>query len=158
EIVEYTLAKNSRAAGRRLSQAALPEGIVVAMITRGTDVIPPRGSTLLKEGDHLFIVTKPEARVFIEQVFSTDGASEPWQEGGVLRLKGYTRVTDLQHSYGIDLVSAGNISLDELLKQTLQDKIALNAKAQFGQVELQVLEMVGDRISTLGIISLNYQA
>ena len=151
EIVEYTLAKHSRAAGRRLSQAALPEGTVVAMITRGTDVIPPRGSTLLKDGDHLFIVTKPETRIFIEQVFSTEGASEPWREGGVLRLKGYTKVADLQHSYGIDLVSAEDVSLDELLKQTLQDKVALNAKAKFGQVELQVLEMVGDRISTIGV-------
>jgi cell volume regulation protein A len=151
EIVEYTLAEHSRAAGRRLSQAALPEGTVVAMITRGTDVIPPRGSTLLKDGDHLFIVTKPETRIFIEQVFSTEGASESWQEGGVLRLKGYTKVADLQHSYGIDLVSAEDVSLDELLKQTLQDKVALNAKAKFGQVELQVLEMVGDRISTIGV-------
>ena len=153
EIVEYTLAKQSRAAGRRLSQAALPEGTVVAMITRGTNVIPPRGSTLLQDGDHLFIVTKPETRVFIEQVFSTDGASEPWQEGGVLRLKGYTKVADLQHSYGIDLGAAEGISLDDLLRQTLQDKVALNAKAQIGHIELQVIEMVGERISTIGVIS-----
>src|SRR5690606_23202647 len=104
EIVEYTLAPHSRAAGRRLSQAALPEGTVVAMITRGKNVIPPRGSTLLKDGDHLFIVTKPETRPFIEQVFSTNDSYETsWQEGGVLRLKGYTNVADVQHSYGIDL-------------------------------------------------------
>ena len=157
EIVEYTLANHSRAAGRRLSQAALPEGTVVAMITRGTNVIPPRGSTQLKDGDHLFIVTKPETRVFMEQVFSATGASEPWQEGGVLRLKGYTKVGDLQHSYGINLAVAEDVSLDELLKQTLHDKVALNAKAQFGQAELQVLEMVGDRISTIGVVSLGQE-
>lgn len=151
EIVEYTLAKQSRAAGRRLSQAALPEGTVVAMITRGTEVIPPRGSTQLKEGDHLFIVTKPDTRLFIEQVFSTDGASEFWQEGGVLRLKGYTKVCDLQHSYGINLIATADLSLDEILKQTLQDKAAVNAKAQFGQIELQIIEMVGERISTVGV-------
>src|SRR5690606_7231719 len=151
EIVEYTLAKQSRAAGRRLSQAALPEGTVVAMITRGSEVIPPRGSTQLIEGDHLFIVTKPETRLFIEQVFSTDGASEFWQEGGVLRLKGYTKVCDLQHSYGINLIATADLSLDEILKQTLQDKAAVNAKAQFGQIELQIIEMVGERISTVGV-------
>lgn len=151
EIVEYTLAKQSRAAGRRLSQAALPEGTVVAMITRGTEVIPPRGSTQLIEGDHLFIVTKPETRLFIEQVFSTDGASEFWQEGGVLRLKGYTKVCDLQHSYGINLIATADLSLDEILKQSLQDKTAVNAKAQFGQIELQIIEMVGERISTVGV-------
>lgn len=151
EIVEYTLAKESRAAGRRLSQAALPEGTVVAMITRGKDVIPPRGSTKLEEGDHLFIVTKPDTRLFIEQVFSTDGASEFWQEEGVLRLKGYTKVSELQHSYGINLAGAADLSLDELLKQTLQDKTAVSAKAQFGQIELQIIEMVGERISTVGV-------
>lgn len=34
EIVEYTLAAGSRATNRRLSRMALPEGVVVAMITR----------------------------------------------------------------------------------------------------------------------------
>ncbi len=155
EIVEYTLAKESRAADRRLSQAALPEGTVVAMITRGKEVIPPRGSTQLKEGDHLFIVTKPDTRLFIEQVFSTDGVSEAWQEEGVLRLKGYTKVSDLQHSYGINLVGADDVSLDELLKRTLQDETKVNAKAQFGNIQLQVIEMVGERISTVGVVFLS---
>lgn len=155
EIVEYTLATQSRAAGRRLSQAALPEGTVVAMITRGKNIIPPRGSTVLKEGDHLFIVTKPETRFFIDQLFSAEGPSEALQEGETLRLKGYTRVVDLQHSYGIDLGLAADISLDELLKQTLQTEVAVNASAQFGQVELHIVEMVNDRISTVGINALN---
>lgn len=155
EIVEYTLATQSRAAGRRLSQAALPEGTVVAMITRGKNIIPPRGSTVLKEGDHLFIVTKPETRFFIDQLFSAEGPSEALKEGETLRLKGYTRVVDLQHSYGIDLGLAADMSLDELLKQTLQTEVAVNASAQFGQVELHIVEMVNDRISTVGINALN---
>src|SRR5690606_29140057 len=100
---------------------------------RGKNVIPPRGSTLLKDGDHLFIVTKPETRPFIEQVFSTNDSHETsWQEGGVLRLKGYTNVADVQHSYGIDLGAEASTSLDELLKQTLQDAVAVNATAKFG--------------------------
>lgn len=40
DIVEYTLSDHPRAAGRRLSQMALPDTTVVAMITRGKDVIP----------------------------------------------------------------------------------------------------------------------
>src|SRR5690606_39671808 len=99
---EYALGNQCRAAGRRLSQSALPEGTVVAMITRGQSVIPPRGSTLLQEGDHLFIVTKPETRAFIDQVFSTTGLSDTFDDAKNLRLKGYTRVADVQHSYGID--------------------------------------------------------
>lgn len=41
DIVEYTLSEHSRAAGRRISQIALPDTVVVAMITRGKEVIPP---------------------------------------------------------------------------------------------------------------------
>src|SRR5690606_18813468 len=48
EIVEYALGQQCRAAGRRISQIALPEGTVIAMITRGETVIPPRGSTRLQ--------------------------------------------------------------------------------------------------------------
>lgn len=50
DIVEYTLGANGRAVGRRLSQMALPDGTVVAMITRKKQVIPPRGSTALLAG------------------------------------------------------------------------------------------------------------
>ncbi|CAN0596252.1 unnamed protein product, partial [Ectocarpus sp. 12 AP-2014] len=64
DIVEYTLSDHPRAAGRRLSQMALPDTTVVAMITRGKDVIPPRGSTKLMAGDHLFVVLRPETRPF----------------------------------------------------------------------------------------------
>src|SRR5690606_16302286 len=64
EIVEYTLSDDTRASGRRLSAMALPESVVVAMITRGSTVIPPRGSTHLFAGDHLFVVLRPETRAF----------------------------------------------------------------------------------------------
>lgn len=69
EIVEYTLGSDARAAGRLLSQMALPEGVVVAMVTRGSAVIPPRGSTRLEAGDHLFVVLKPINQVFVDSVF-----------------------------------------------------------------------------------------
>ena len=68
DIVEYQLGDTSRASGRRLSQMALPDGTVVAMITRGNNVIPPRGSTFLYAGDHLFIVMKPDVREFVDLV------------------------------------------------------------------------------------------
>src|SRR5690606_13203286 len=70
EIVEYTLGDHSKAAGRLLSQLALPESVVIAMIARNTEVIPPRGSTRLYAGDSLFVVIKPETRAFVDYVFS----------------------------------------------------------------------------------------
>src|SRR5699024_10801657 len=70
EIVKYTLEDNTRAAGRLLSQLALPDSTVVAMVVRDTAVIPPRGSTRLLASDHLFIILRPAFRPFIDCVFS----------------------------------------------------------------------------------------
>lgn len=154
EIVEYALGNQCRAAGRRLSQSALPEGTVVAMITRGQSVIPPRGSTLLQEGDHLFIVTKPETRAFIDQVFSTTGLSDTFDDAKNLRLKGYTRVADVQHSYGIDLNSNQELSLDELIRTRLPNPPTVGDKVELGTIELEVAEMISDRISTVQLNSI----
>ncbi len=152
DIVEYQLGGNSRAANRRLSQMALPDGTVVAMITRGNEVIPPRGSTLLHAGDHLFIVMKPEAREFVDLVCAgVSEASHQELPATELRLKGYTKVEDLQHSYGIELSAEGGVSLDELLRQTLADEAVLGAAKDFSEVTLSVREMVGQRIATVGI-------
>ncbi len=119
DIVEYQLGENSRVSDRRLSQIALPDGTVVAMITRGNSVIPPRGSTFLYAGDHLFIVMKPEVRDFVDIVCSgiteTNYQTLPQAE---LRLKGYTKVEDLYHSYGIELSADNRLSLDALLRQS----------------------------------------
>lgn len=155
EIVEYALGHHCRAAGRRLSQAALPDGTVVAMITRGETVIPPRGSTQLQEGDHLFIVTKPETREFIDQVFSSLGTNENFNGVQQLRIKGYTKVGDVQHSYGIEIESNHQMSLDELLRSHLQAAPAIGDKVQLGNLELEVSEMIGERISTVQITSLH---
>lgn len=158
EIVEYALGNQCRAAGRRLSQSALPEGTVVAMITRGQSVIPPRGSTLLQEGDHLFIVTKPETRAFIDQVFSTTGLSDTFDDAKNLRLKGYTRVADVQHSYGIDLNSSQELSLDVLIRSRLPNPPTVGDKIELGTIELEVAEMIGDRISTVQLNSIKANA
>ncbi|EGM78478.1 NhaP-type Na+(K+)/H+ antiporter [Rheinheimera sp. A13L] len=152
DIVEYQLGDSSRASGRRLSQMALPDGTVVAMITRGNDVIPPRGSTFLYAGDHLFIVMKPEVRDFVDLVCSGIAKSNYLHlPAGELKLKGYTKVEDLSHSYGIELSADGHLSLDEVLRQALAESLAVGASKNFGEVTLYVREMVGQRITTVGI-------
>jgi cell volume regulation protein A len=151
DIVEYQLGENSRSAGRRLSQLALPEGTVVAMITRGNSVIPPRGSTMLQANDHLFIVLKPDTRNFVDMVFA--GTPEPGQKlpQAELRLKGTTRVEDAEHSYGISLTADPTRSLDAVLRETLAEKTATGACAKFGDLTLCIKEMVDQRITTVGL-------
>jgi len=151
DIVEYQLGETSRAAGRRLSQLALPEGIVVAMITRGNSVIPPRGSTMLQAHDHLFIVLKPETRHFVDMVFA--GTPEPEQKFSQteLRLKGTTQATDIEHSYGISLTAEPGTSLDVLVRTILAEEVTTDATAKVGNLTLCVKEMVDQRITTVGL-------
>lgn len=154
DIVEYQLGDNSRASGRRLSQMALPDGTVVAMITRGNEVIPPRGSTLLHAGDHLFIVMKPDVREFVDLVCAgVSEASHQELPAAELRLKGYTKVEDLQHSYGIELSAEAGLSLDELLRQSFAGEPEKDQGKDFGDVRLYVRDMVGQRIATVGIVT-----
>lgn len=153
DIVEYRLGEQSRAIGRRLSQIALPEGTVVAMITRKESVIPPRGSTLLEEGDHLFIVLKPDTQGFVDRVFAGVNEALPvYWPAAELRLKGSTRVGELQHSYGIVLTDAVATSLDALLKEQLPAPVAVNEGIDVGNVKLVIREMVGERITTVALL------
>jgi len=155
DIVEYTLGNDSRAVGRRLARIALPDGVVAAMITRHNQVIPPRGSTQLLAGDHLFIVLRPETRAFVDAVFSqalaATGVALPTQE---LRLKGTTRVSDVRHSYGIQLGADAEASLDDIVRAGLPGEPVPHACLDVDGVRLWVRDMVGDRIATVGLAPL----
>src|SRR5690554_1536092 len=153
EIVEYTLGDNPRAAGRLLSRMALPDETVVAMITRGSEVIPPRGSTRLYAGDHLFVVLKPDIRPFVDCVFSQAlEASQNELPPGTLRLKGSTRVDDLQGSYGIGLDADRELTLEQVIKQELGDgEPTLGNEIMVHGVKLTISDMLGHRISTVGL-------
>lgn len=152
DIVEYTLGEHSRADGRLLSQMALPDDTVVAMITRGTTVIPPRGSTRLQQGDHLFVVLKPETRPFVDCVFA-QVAEAPRLDlpDTELRLKGNTRVEDLRHSYGIDLAVEPQLTLDQLLRRELAEDLKDSGGLVLDNVCLQVRGMIGNRVTTVGL-------
>src|SRR5690606_41978229 len=90
------------------------------MISRHNQVIPPRGSTQLLAGDHLFIVLRPETRAFVDAVFSqTLEVPSETVLSQELRLKGTTRVSDVRHSYGIQLGADGEASLDDIVRPGL---------------------------------------
>ncbi|GHF02457.1 potassium/proton antiporter [Thalassotalea profundi] len=153
DIVEYTLSDTSRGVGRRLSELALPDSAVMAMITRESKVIAPRGSTLLQAGDHLFIVLKPAARIFVDCVFLGDINSERTElPNRELRVKGNTHTSDILNSYGIEIEDQVESTLEEVIKQTLENQPNIDSCVQVGDIQLYVREMVGQRIITVGIL------
>lgn len=150
DIVEYTLGPASRAVGWRLSQLALPEGVVVAMITRGKTVLPPRGSTQLLAGDHLYVVLQPAVRAFVERVFAGPAAAEVLPDG--VRLKGMTRVGEVLHSYGLALGDDPALSLQELLRRGLGDEgMVVGAVLVLAAAELRIEEMLDTRVTTVAV-------
>jgi Trk K+ transport system NAD-binding subunit len=42
---------------------------LIAVINRGADTIPPRGSTIVREGDRLFVLVPRKSRADLEDVF-----------------------------------------------------------------------------------------
>lgn len=152
EIVKYTIADNSKAVGRYLSNLALPDNTVVAMITRGHQVIAPRGSSMLQAQDHVFMVIRPELRSFVETVFSPvcEIATTEFLNKE-LCLKGYTKVQDILDSYGIDLAHDKDFTLDELIKHKVNSELNLETVVVLSGVQLTVRGMVGDRVSTVGL-------
>ncbi|MFN3587358.1 MAG: potassium/proton antiporter, partial [Moraxellaceae bacterium] len=152
DIVEYTVGAASRAVGWRLSQLALPEGVVVAMITRGKQVIPPRGSTALQAGDHLFVVLQPAARPFVDRVFAGAEAATGASLPGVLSLKGMTRVGEIAHSYGLVLGPDAALSLQEVLRRGLGDEgLQVGAVLALPGAELRIVDMLESRVTTVAV-------
>lgn len=153
DIVEYTLAADSRAVGRRLSQMALPDSTVIAMVTRGGEVITPRGSTILYADDHLFAVLRPDTRPFVDRAFSqaADNGTEPLPRVE-LRLKGTTKVEDVRNSYGIRLPAPDQDNLEAVIRQGLAQEPAVEAGLVLDGTRVRVCEMVGTRIATVGLL------
>lgn len=56
EPLELTLEANSFAVGRRLLDLQLPAHTLIALITRGKNIIAPNGGTVLEAGDTLLII------------------------------------------------------------------------------------------------------
>ncbi|MCB5228162.1 potassium/proton antiporter [Alishewanella sp. 16-MA] len=153
EIVEYSLSENSRAAYRRLSRMALPESVVVAMISRGDKVIPPRGSTILHPGDHLFVVLHVDYKHFVEQAFADKGFQLA-RPIGELRMKGATKLSDIDWCYGYGVAlnqGRDDLTLEALCIAQLGDNVADQAEFEFAERHFQIVEMVGDRIVTVRI-------
>ena len=158
EIVEYTLSDVSRVSGRSLSHAALPESVVVAMITRGPSIIPPRGSTKLKPNDHLFVVLKPDNRPFVDLVFTaTDKTNhqDSHLAHNELKVKGVTLVGDIFYSYHMHIDAPVGISLEEVINQKLSGEVNKGAIVVIGNVQIRVITMVHTRIVTIGLKYLN---
>lgn len=70
EIVDYAISEGSPLASSPIRDLGLPEGALVALISRGRQLVAPRGSTRLEAGDHLFVIAPAATRAEVDRAFS----------------------------------------------------------------------------------------
>jgi trk system potassium uptake protein TrkA len=63
EVMEVEIDDDSQLAGRTIRETAtrMPKGVVIGAITRGDELITPRGDTVVEAGDHVILLAEIEA-------------------------------------------------------------------------------------------------
>src|SRR3954469_19313368 len=70
EIVDFDVASGHAVNGSAVRELGLPRDALVAVISRGRETIPPRGSTVVEAGDRLSVLVSRKRRADIEDVFA----------------------------------------------------------------------------------------
>ncbi|HET8529161.1 MAG TPA: potassium/proton antiporter [Gaiellaceae bacterium] len=69
-LVEFTVAADQAIAGSTVRELGLPRDTLVAVVVRGDEAVPPRGTTTIQPGDVLFVLAPDGKRPELEDVFS----------------------------------------------------------------------------------------
>lgn len=152
DIVEYVIPPDSRAAGLRVRDLALPDGVLIAMIVRDQDIMPPRGSTQILPEDHVFVLLRLGVRSLVDRVFSP-AVSEVALGDAMpeFPLRGTTRIAELEEFYGIRVEAPPKRTLDDFLRQEMGDAVAPGDTFASGPLRFTVREVVEGRIETVGL-------
>jgi cell volume regulation protein A len=70
DLIDFDVAPDHAIAGSAVRELGLPRSALVAVVARGDETIPPRGSTVVQPGDRLFVLAPRSMRPEIEDVFS----------------------------------------------------------------------------------------
>ncbi len=70
DLVDFIVATDHAIAGAAVRELGLPRTAIVAVVERGKNSIPPRGSTIIEPGDRLFVLAPRKLRPDVEDVFS----------------------------------------------------------------------------------------
>jgi len=151
DIVEYPVDERAWVTGHMVRDLALPETAVVAMIARGQVIVPPRGTTLIRPGDHVFVVLKPSVRPLVDRMFSRQKEGPEAVKAIVFAIAPGTSVGELEGFYGIHLDPDPARSVAELLEERLGEGFLEGAEIRAGDVMLSVRRLEDGEIREVGI-------
>lgn len=69
EILSFSVNKSAAACGAQINELPFPSDSTVILLIRGSELIPPRGSTRLLAGDHVYVLCRPGDRALIHLIF-----------------------------------------------------------------------------------------
>ena len=69
DLVDFVVADDHAIAGAAVRELGLPRSAIVAVVVRGDNSFPPRGSTIVEPGDQLFVLAPRSLRQDVEDVF-----------------------------------------------------------------------------------------
>jgi potassium/hydrogen antiporter len=70
DLIDFVVAHDHAIAGSAVRETGLPRTAIIAVVRRGADAIPPRGSTILEPGDLLYVLVPHAMRKDVEDVFA----------------------------------------------------------------------------------------
>ena len=70
ELIDFVVASDHAIAGAAVREVGLPRSAIIAVIDRGNDSFPPRGSTVLEPGDRLFVLAPRSISQNVQDVFA----------------------------------------------------------------------------------------
>ncbi len=70
EVIEMVLPPNARVAGKKVSRAGFPKGMIIGALVRGEEIIIPHGETVLEPGDRLVVFTIPSVSDNLNKYFA----------------------------------------------------------------------------------------
>jgi len=69
DLVEFAVAGDHAVSGSSVHELGLPRDALIAVVHRDGKAVPPRGSTILRPGDRLFVLVPHRSRPDLEDVF-----------------------------------------------------------------------------------------
>jgi cell volume regulation protein A len=155
DIVDYTVGEGSHVAGRLVRDIALPDGVVIAILAREQQIIPPQGNTRILAGDHAILVLRPGTRPLVNRIFGRDSVQENELPASLeFPLRASITVGELEEFYGIKMDALPTQTLDEAMRGRLErDQVRQGGSVAFGPITLLIRELTeGGSIEHVGMV------
>lgn len=72
EVMSFYIEPSTLACATPISDLPFPTGSAVLLAVRGRDLIAPKGGTVLKPGDHVYVFCRPKDKALIKMMFGSD--------------------------------------------------------------------------------------